>query len=50
MVENSFEDYIGFFISYILLINYAIFMGQILIFEPNWVQKTITPTREKYKR
>ena len=43
MVENSFEGYIGVFIFYIFLINYATFMDQILIFEPNWVQKTITP-------
>ena len=32
MIENSFEGYIGFFIFYIFLINYATFMNQILIF------------------
>ena len=31
MAENSFEGYIGLFIFYILLINYATFMSQILI-------------------
>ena len=30
--QNSFEWYIGLFTFYIILINYAIFMGQILIF------------------
>ena len=34
MVENSFKGYIDFFIFYIILINYAIFMDQILIFDP----------------
>ena len=34
MVENSFKGYIGIFIFYILLINYTIFMRQILIFLP----------------
>ena len=43
MVENIFEGYIGLFIFYIFLINYATFMSQILIFGPNWVQKTIIP-------
>ena len=32
MIENSFEMHIGFFIFYILFVNYVIFMGQILIF------------------
>ena len=32
MVENSFERYIGIFIFYIISINYATFMGQILLF------------------
>ena len=41
MAENSFEGYIGLFIFYIIFINYATFMSQILIFGPNWVQKTI---------
>ena len=44
MVENSFEGYIGLFIFYILPINYATFISQILIFGFNWVQKTIVPT------
>ena len=43
MVENSFEGYIGLFKFFIFPINYATFMDQILIFEPNWVQKTIIP-------
>ena len=32
--ENSFEGYIGIFTFYIILINYVIFMSQILIFGP----------------
>ena len=32
MVENSFKGYIGLFIFYIISINYATFMNQILIF------------------
>ena len=48
MVENSFERYIDFFIFYIIFINYITFMDQILIFELNWVQKTIIPF--KYMR
>ena len=43
MVENSFEEYIRLFIFYIIPINYATYMGQILIFGPNWVQNTIIP-------
>ena len=30
--QNSFEGYIGLFIFYIISINYATFIGQILIF------------------
>ena len=41
--QNSFEEYIGLFTFYIIPINYATFMGQILIFEPSWVQNTIVP-------
>ena len=41
--QNSFEWYIGFFTFYIIPINYATFMNQILIFGPNWVQNTIVP-------
>ena len=41
MIENSFEWYIDLFIFYILLINYATFMSQILFFESIRVQKTI---------
>ena len=43
MIENSFEGYIGLFIFYIILINYTIFMSQILIFGSNRVQKIIVP-------
>ena len=43
MIENSSEWYISLFIFYIISINYATFMGQILIFRSNWVQKTIVP-------
>ena len=43
MVENSFEGYIALFIFYILLINYATYMDQNLIFGPNWVKNTIVP-------
>ena len=32
MIENNFEGYIGLFIFYILPINYATFMDQIIIF------------------
>ena len=32
MVENSFEVYISIFIFYIIPIDYATFIGQILIF------------------
>ena len=32
MIENNFEGYIDIFIFYIIPINYAIFMDQILIF------------------
>ena len=39
--QNSFEGYIGLFTFYIIPINYATFMGQILIFGPNWIQNTI---------
>ena len=39
--QNSFKGYISLFTFYILLINYAIFVCQILIFGPNWVQDTI---------
>ena len=42
MVENSSEWYIGIFIFYILFINYAIFMGQILIFELNWSKRQLS--------
>ena len=31
--QNSFEGYIDLFTFYIILINYAIFMDQILIFD-----------------
>ena len=41
--QNSFERYIDLFTFYIIFINYATFMGQILIFRPNGVQKTIIP-------
>ena len=41
--QNSFKGYIGLFIFYILPINYATFMDQILIFEHNWDQNTIAP-------
>ena len=41
--QNNFERYIGLFIFYIISINYATFMGQILIFGPNWVQNAIVP-------
>ena len=40
MIENNFERYIGVLIFYILSINYAIFMSQILIYGQR-VQKTI---------
>ena len=43
MVENSFERYISLFIFYIIPINYATYMDQSLIFEPNWIQNTIVP-------
>ena len=43
MIENSFEGYIDLFIFYIILINYTIFMSQILIFGSNRVQKIIVP-------
>ena len=39
--QNNFEGYIGFFIFYILPLNYATFMDQILIFRPKWVQNII---------
>ena len=39
--QNSFEGYIGLFTFYIILINYATFMDQILIFGPSWTQNTI---------
>ena len=42
--QNSFEKYIGFFIFYILSLNYVTFMGQILIFESSWIQNTIVST------
>ena len=42
-IQNSFEVYIGIFTFYILLLNYATFMGQILIFGLRWVQNTIVP-------
>ena len=35
MVENSFKGYIGLFIFNILIINYATYMDQNLIFGPN---------------
>ena len=35
MIENSFERHIGIFIFYIIPINYAIFIDQILIFGLN---------------
>ena len=41
MVENSFEGYIRLFIFYIILINYATYMDQTLIFGSNWLQNTI---------
>ena len=41
--QNSFEGYIGLFTVYIISINYTTFMGQILIFGPNWIQITIVP-------
>ena len=34
MIKNRFEWYIGIFIFYFLLINYATFIGKILIFGP----------------
>ena len=46
--QNSFEGYIGLFTFYIILINYAIFMGQILIILSNWVQNAIVPKNFKY--
>ena len=39
--QNSFEGYIDLFIFYIIHINYATFMDQILIFGPNRVQNII---------
>ena len=39
--QNSLKGYIGFFIFYIILINYTAFMDQILIFGSNWVQNII---------
>ena len=43
MIENSFKGHIGIFIFYILPINYAIFIDQILIFGLSWIQKIIIP-------
>ena len=43
-IQNSFEGYTGLFTFYIFPINYAIFMGQILIFGLNWAQNTILST------
>ena len=48
-IQNNFEGYIGLFIFYIIPINYAIFMGQILIFEPNWDQNIIIPNNKSIK-
>ena len=39
IIENSFEGYIGFFIFYIILIDYITFMDPILIFESNWFKR-----------
>ena len=39
IIENSFEGYIGFFIFYIILIDYITFMDPILIFESNWSKR-----------
>ena len=41
MIENSFKGHIGIFIFYIIIINYTIFIDQILIFGLSWIQKTI---------
>ena len=43
MVENNFKGYFGLFIFYIIIINYVIYIDQILIFRHNWVQNTIVP-------
>ena len=41
--QNNFKGFIDLFTFYIIFINYAIFMGQILIFDLNWVQNIIFP-------
>ena len=45
-VQNSFEGYMGLFTFYIIPLNYATFMGQILIFEPKRVQNVIIPKKK----
>ena len=41
MVENSFKEYIGLFIFYIIPVNYIIYIDQNLIFGFNLIQNTI---------
>ena len=48
-IQNSFEGYMGLFTFYIIPLNYATFMGQILIFEPKQVQNIIIPKKMKKK-
>ena len=40
--QNSFEGYIGLFTFYIILINYATFIDQILIFKLSRIQNTLS--------
>ena len=44
--QNSYEGYMRLFTFYIMPLNYATFMGQILIFEPKWVQNVIIPKKK----
>ena len=48
--QNSFERYIGLFTFYIIFINYAAFMSQILIFGTSWVQNTIVTIKRQKKK